>query len=266
MSYNKNAHKTLSFASFIILLILGFLIISKIYNISEQTTADTSVGIIFLLVGVVIVIGLIQTIQIINLTKETLQKDDYTKKTYLTDIDEIENSASQKQTSKSEEEDAQMNFDIDEIEEKLLPTNDKNTPLSKYCEQILSNIAKEYDIVQGLFYYRKKDSDLFTIASKYAYFGEEEPQDFELGKTLSGQTAKNQKVLNLTQIPDNYITILSGLGSSSPDCLLFVPVIHEEKTVGIMELASFKTFSKETEQIFTQLSERIGNKISEKIT
>ena len=265
MSYNKNAHKTLSFASFIILLILGFVTISKFYNISEQTAADTSVGIIFLLVGAMIVIGLLQTIQIMNLTKDTIQKEDYTKKTYLSDIDKIEDSASQKQTSNSEEE-AQMNFDIEEIGEKILRKTEKITPLSKYCEHILSNIAKEYDIVQGLFYYRKKDSDLFTIASKYAYFGEEEPQDFELGKTLSGQTAKNQKVLNLTQIPENYITILSGLGSSSPDCLLFVPIIHEEKTVGIMELASFKTFSKETEQIFTQLSERIGKKISEKIT
>jgi putative methionine-R-sulfoxide reductase with GAF domain len=262
MSYNKNAHKILSFSSFIVLLIISFLIITKFYNLSSS---ETSIAGIFVLIGLVLIVGLTQTIQIMNLTKEKIRKEDYTKKSYLTEIDEYEEGASkekQNQEEKSEEE----QIDIDGIANKILPENDKNTELSKYTEKLLANIAKEYDIVQGLFYYRTKGTDTFTIASKYAYYGEEEPQDFEIGETLSGQTAKNQKVLNLAQIPENYITILSGLGSSSPECLLFVPVIQEGKTLGLMELASFKVFSKKTERTFSQLSERIGEKISDKIT
>jgi len=262
MSYNRNAHKILSFSSFIILLVISFLIITKFYNLSN---AGTSVASIFILIGLVLIAGLIQTIQIMNLTKEKIHKEDYTKKTYLTEIDEYEEGASkakQAQQDQTQEE----KIDIEAIAGKIIPDDDKNTELSKYTEKILANIAKEYDIVQGLFYYRKKDTDTFTIASKYAYYGEEEPVDFELGKTLSGQTAKNQKVLNLAQIPENYITILSGLGNSSPECLLFVPVTHEGKTIGLIELASFKVFSKKTEKTFSQLSERIGEKISDKIT
>ena len=263
MSYNKNAHKILSFALFIILLILAFFIVTKFYNISNGEASLTGP---FLLIGVVVVIGLLQTIQIMNLTKETIHKDDYTKSTYLTEINESKESASKKSAGKDVEDNTEEEIDIKAIEEKILPENSENESLSGYAEKILINIAKQFDVVQGLFYYRQKDTNTFTIASKYAYYGEQEPQDFELGKTLSGQTAKNQKVLSLTQIPENYITILSGLGSSSPEYLLFVPIIHEEKTIGLIELASFKVFSKKTEKIFSQLSERIGEKISDKIT
>jgi putative methionine-R-sulfoxide reductase with GAF domain len=263
MSYNKKAHKILSFSAFIIILILSFIIITKFYNLSGS---EVSIGGIFALVGIVLIMGLIQTIQIMNLTKEKIYKEDYTKKTYLSEIDKYEEDASKAKYSQDNQSKEEEKIDIEAIANKIIPENDKNTDLSKYTEKILSNTAKEYDIVQGLFYYRKKNSDTFTIASKYAYYGEEEPNDFELGETLSGQTAKNQKVLNLAQIPENYITILSGLGNSSPECLLFVPIIHEGNTIGLMELASFKVFSKKTEKAFSQLSEKIGEKISEKIT
>lgn len=263
MSYNNNAHKIISITSFIILLILAFFIVTKFYNLSNEGTSLTGP---FLLIGIVMVIGLIQTIQIMNLTKETIRKDDYTKSSYITEINEKEESPSKENTEEDVAKESEEKIDIEALSEKLLPKDTDNKSLSNYSEELLSNTAKQFDLVQGLFYYRKKDSDTFTIASKYAYYGEQEPQDFELGKTLSGQTAKNQKVLSLTHIPENYITILSGLGSSSPECLLFVPIIHEDKTIGLIELASFKHFNKRTEKIFSQLSEKIGEKISEKIT
>ena len=263
MSYNKNAHKILSFASFIILIISAFFIITKFYNFSNGEISLTGP---FLLIGLVVVIGLIQTIQIMNLTKETIHKDDYTRNTYLKEINENEENSPQETKKQNTEKDSEENIDIEAIAEKILPDDNENKSLSNYSEELLSNIAKQFDIVQGLFYYRQKDTETFTIANKYAYYGEQEPQDFELGKTLSGQVAKNQKVLILSKIPENYITILSGLGSSAPNCLLFVPIIHKEKTIGLIELASFKVYSKRTEKIFSQLSERIGEKISEKIT
>ncbi|MEA3318019.1 MAG: hypothetical protein U9R54_08685, partial [Bacteroidota bacterium] len=97
---------------------------------------------------------------------------------------------------------------------------------------------------------------------KYAYFGEKEPADFELGITLPGQVAKNKKLLNLTSVPKNYLTILSGLGTSSPNNIIIIPVIFENDTIGIIELASFKTFDKKTEKILKYLSDSFGNDLS----
>ena len=112
--------------------------------------------------------------------------------------------------------------------------------------------------MQGLFFVREKDSDNFKITGKYAYFGESEPKDFKLGEGLSGQTAKNQIALNLKDIPENYVTILSGLGSSSPNHLIIIPIIFNNETIGIIELASFKEFKKNFNELFEGMSEQIG--------
>ena len=146
-----------------------------------------------------------------------------------------------------------------------MPSEEQDQDLTAFAEAMLSNIAGELEIVQGLFYIRNKNTDTFTVAGKFAYFGEEEPQDFDMGVSLPGQTAKNQIVLNLTKIPENYFTILSGLGSSSPNSLFFIPLLYEGKTIGLIELASFKNFDKATEKIFNQLTERIGKRLAEKI-
>ena len=52
---------------------------------------------------------------------------------------------------------------------------------------------------------KEKESDIFNVAGKYAYFGEEQPKSFKYGETLSGQVAKNKTALNLKEIPENRV-------------------------------------------------------------
>jgi len=67
--------------------------------------------------------------------------------------------------------------------------------------------------------------------------------------------------LNLKEIPEDYVTILSGLGSSSPNNLLLIPIILEDETVGVIELASFKKFGKVIIELFESISDKMGKKI-----
>jgi putative methionine-R-sulfoxide reductase with GAF domain len=262
MSYSKKIHKLLGIASFLIILVAAVIIIAQVRNLSfDYKNIDISYTALYILIGIIILVGILNLFLIISLTTEKIYKEEYTQKTYLRDIYNIE-----QEKSSSEEKEGEETIDIEPIAEKILPKENKKTDLNKFCELILINIAKEFDIVQGLFYIQEKDSNNFTICNKYAYYGEEEPPDFELGKTLPGQTAKNQKILNLTKIPENYVTILSGLGSSSPNSLIMIPIVHENKTIGLIELASFKDFDKKTEKIFNELANRIGSRLSTKIT
>lgn len=260
MSYKKT-HKILSSIFFFLLLFLLVVIFAKIRNISLEHNSPATL--IYFLIGVVTLFGLGLYIQIITLTKEKVSKDEYIKKTYLADFGE-EKDINKEEKEEEEEEIDQK--DIDALQKKILPKGSKGkTSLKKYTEKVLSNFASEFDIVQGLYYIRKEDTDNFTVAGKFAYFGEEEPKDFQLGTTLSGQTAKNQRVLNLTKIPENYITILSGLGSSSPKSILYVPVIHQENTIGLIELASFKIYGKKTEKLLSALKEKLGEQLASKL-
>jgi len=156
----------------------------------------------------------------------------------------------------------QEGIDIEKVSKAIIPDNVTN--LLKFGESFLSNIAKRFEIVQGQFYMKDKSSGVFSFVSGYAYYSESEPITYKEGETLAGQAAKNKTVLNIDNIPDNHITILSGLGKGTPNHLLIVPIITtNNETIGIFELASFKAFDSEVEKLFAYLGHQLGDKLSQ---
>ena len=66
---------------------------------------------------------------------------------------------------------------------------------------------------------------------------------------MPGQVAKNKHAMNISDLPEGFI-VASGLGQSSPLHLYFLPLINNDETIAVIELASFKEFDKETEKLF----------------
>lgn len=255
---SKRSAKLLAFASFTLTLILSFILMGIFHNYLE---AATPAG-VYVLVAAIIGLSLLNMVQVMKTTAQSISADEYLKRSYAQKEAETGQDEVAEATAGNKEEDARQ-LDPAVYEQKFLPQGGREQDLTRFTEEVLSNIARELDIVQGLFYVRRKDGDTFSVQGKFAYFGEQEPGDFELGSALTGQTAKNQKVLRLTKIPENYITILSGLGSSSPNSLMLAPVTHEGKTIGLIELAAFKNFDRSTEDLFNQLSETFGKRLAE---
>jgi len=155
-------------------------------------------------------------------------------------------------------------FRVDEALARIMPAAE--TPFKSatdYSEKLLQKIAKELDIVQGLVFVLNDADQLFHVSGEYAYFSEEQPRIFPMGETLSGQVAKNQKLLNLKEIPAGYITVLSGLGKSAPRQLLIVPIVYEGESIGVMELASFKPFGENEVFLVQKICESMANLLNE---
>lgn len=133
--------------------------------------------------------------------------------------------------------------------------------LKQFTEQTLVNIAKDFEIVQALFFVRNFGTNTFSLQGTYAFYSQQEISDFTIGEGISGQVAKNMKVFNVNNVPEGYITILSGLGSSSPNHLCIVPVAYNNECIGIMELASFRRFNPEAEEIFTRFKNQLGEQL-----
>lgn len=134
-----------------------------------------------------------------------------------------------------------------------------------FTEKVLINVSKDVEIVQGLFYVKNTGTNTFSLKGTYAFYSQEEVPDFAIGEGIIGQVAKNCKVLNINNVPDDYITILSGLGSSSPKHLCVVPVLYNQECIGVFELASFRRFDSETEEVFNQLTSLLGEQLLEVI-
>jgi len=134
--------------------------------------------------------------------------------------------------------------------------------LKVYTEKLLSNLAKQYEIVQGMVFTRN-NKDVFQKSGTYAFYGEDEAQDFKEGVGIAGQVATNKELINISNLPEKYITVLSGLGNSSPANLVIFPVLSENKAIGIVELATFVKMDKLAEQVLMVLSRKLGEHISQ---
>lgn len=123
--------------------------------------------------------------------------------------------------------------------EKLVDQLSETSDPVKLATNLLSQLAKELNIVQGIVYKFDEEISKYKVISTYAYYGEETPKDFEIGEGLTGQTARDQKSMLIKELPDGYTKIISGLGSRIPSFVLISPLVHEEKTTAIVELAFF---------------------------
>jgi len=250
---NFKIYKITAFVALLIELIVSFVLFAKIKNLITTNSIETNESSLYVLIFIVIFIATTLFILVFILSKDNNEIDVQAKVKF------YESSNDDKEII---EDNSVEIVEIDTYLKKIIPKESAKFDVTTYAEKFLSNVAKEFDIVQGLFFAKDKDSDLFKNIGKYAYFGEEDPKDFKTGETLSGQVARNKTILFLTDIPDNYVTILSGLGTSSPNNLLIIPVIINKETIGIIELASFKEFEKKFNNLFLKISEIIGQTLS----
>jgi putative methionine-R-sulfoxide reductase with GAF domain len=146
---------------------------------------------------------------------------------------------------------------IPEWVDKVLKKTKKES-LEVFSESLLRSLTKEFEVVQGLYFSLDKSTTNFKKIADFAYYSEIPPREFAMGETISGQVAKNQKAMKITDIPEGYITVLSGLGSSSPSNLLIVPVLNDGETIGVIELAFFKEPGNKEMQFFEELAVKSG--------
>ncbi len=136
----------------------------------------------------------------------------------------------------------------------------------KFSEILLDNLAKELLIVQGIVFIKNLISKKFVQISTYAYYSDKNIIEFELGESISGQVAKNKKLLNITDVPKNYITVLSGLGKGSPSNLLIFPIVYKDETIGIVEISAFTNFPSNINEILKITDNKLSEKLYELLT
>ncbi len=109
--------------------------------------------------------------------------------------------------------------------------------------QIISFLVKYLEANQGGLFvrnYEEGEEPLYELKAAYAYSRRKYmKKEFKLGEGLVGTCALEKERIYMTNIPDEYVEITSGLGEAAPGCLLIVPMKLEEEVYGVIEIASF---------------------------
>ncbi|NGX48081.1 MAG: hypothetical protein K1000chlam3_01469, partial [Chlamydiae bacterium] len=109
---------------------------------------------------------------------------------------------------------------------------------------ILSKLSKIINIQVGAFYIFNKDGHSLDLISSYAYKKRKNLSEvFQIGEGLVGQCAREKQTIVISNVPDDYIKVTSGLGEATPNVIMVMPIMFEEKLLAVLEIAKLGTFS-----------------------
>jgi PAS domain S-box-containing protein len=136
----------------------------------------------------------------------------------------------------------------------------------KLSENLISNVVKYVDAkVGGLFILEEDETTnqkFLLLRASYAYDRKKYiSKRIEIGQGIVGQCYLEAQTVYMAKVPNNYLSITSGLGGANPNSLLVIPLRTNDKIEGVLELASLKPFQPHEITFLEKLGELLASSI-----
>ena len=106
--------------------------------------------------------------------------------------------------------------------------------------------------VAAVYLLEKSPIHLRRMAS-FGLKGDNTKDFFKLGEGLVGQCAKERKPTMLSNLPQGYLQIASGLGEGTPTHAVALPLLSSSALLGVIEFASFRPFNVREQALLDEL-------------
>jgi PAS domain S-box-containing protein len=169
------------------------------------------------------------------------------------------------ESAKADKERSWVNEGLAKFADILRNNNDNIEELSY---QIISNLVKFMEANQGaLFVLSEPDEEdeepKIILESAYAYERMKRiKKEIAIGEGLVGQSVQEGDKIYLTEVPEDYVEIKSGLGETLPRCVLIVPLKINDETKGVVEIASIQNIPQYKIEFVEKLGENIASTIA----
>ena len=136
-----------------------------------------------------------------------------------------------------------VNESLNEMSE-LMRSDRKD--IDAFSQNILSYIVKKVSANIGALYVvnESESSEAYMeMINCYAY-SQKKFLDARIyrGEGLIGRLWQEAMPIVMTDVPDEYCRIITSVGDSKPTCIALIPMLMDQKIVGAIEIAGFKTF------------------------
>jgi len=146
----------------------------------------------------------------------------------------------------------------------ILRASDDN--ISILGDHIISNLVKYTNSNQGGLYLLNDENEYdkhLELISLFAFdIKKFEDRKIKLGEGILGQTFLEKETTYLTDFPEEYIRITSGLGDANPRSILIVPLKVDKDVYGLVELASFHPYQPHEIEFVERLGETIASTLA----
>ena len=136
--------------------------------------------------------------------------------------------------------------------------------LEELSYNLISNLVKYINANQGAFFIIEDDDDKYLkMIACHAYERRKYAEGrVEWGEGLIGAAIQEQETIFMTDIPETYVQITSGLGKATPKCLVIVPLKINDEVHGVIEIGSFNNIEKYIVEFIEKVAEGIASTIS----
>lgn len=135
-----------------------------------------------------------------------------------------------------------------------------------FYNKVLSKLINYLKTNQGGIYIANKEDAInvqLELKACYAYGRQKYiNQVVEPEEGLVGQCYQEGETVYLTEVPDDYITITSGLGEATPGYIFIQPLVVNDNIEGVLELAGFDPLDEFEREFLNKLGESLASKIS----
>jgi len=109
---------------------------------------------------------------------------------------------------------------------------------NSFADALLSCLSENFDLLFGAFYVGNEAHTRFTRVGAFAADVAIQPREYALGEGLVGQAAEERRSLKIMASDEKPLKIATGVGTVEPACVFFLPVIHQEVAIAVIELAT----------------------------
>lgn len=145
----------------------------------------------------------------------------------------------------------------------------ETTDLTSLCRTFINKLASILEMQYGAMFVLNTEEQLEPV---YSYAGKKNEditsitENIKLGEGLVGQCAINKQMIVVEDLPTDYIQIKSALGQTSPRYSIIAPVIFEDKTIAVIEVASLTKWASYHFELLNQLLKMMAVSVNSMIT
>lgn len=152
-----------------------------------------------------------------------------------------------------------FNEGIAQFSEILRRNNDN---LEILCTEIITNLIHKINAQQGTIFVKEElnGSEVMTKKATYAFNRDKYlEQTVYIKEGLVGQVWAEKKPTYIEDVPQNYVSITSGLGGATASSIFIVPLFVKDNVMGVIEIASLEKIKQYQQEFILKVAESIAS-------